>query len=251
MDELKGKIAIVTGAASGIGSSVAELFAEEKVSGLALADVQPGAMHRLAADLRKRFGSDVLVSETDVSDPAKVDQMAQASAERYGRIDILVNNAGICPMVPWDQTTLENWNQMLSVNLTGAFLCSKAVLPHMRKQRFGRLVHISSVGGFVGSITGHVGYGVSKAGIIALSKYLAKQFASEGILSNAIAPGSINTPLSDRFGEENKQRYVELSLVKRQGTPREVAEAVLFLAGPRSGYVTGSTMHVNGGSLLI
>ncbi len=251
MDELKGKVAIVTGAASGIGRGVAELFAEEKVSGLTLADIQPQPVHRLAADLQKRFDSDVWVSESDVSDPNQVDPMARATAERYGRIDILVNNAGICPMVPWDQTTLENWNRMLSVNLTSAFLCSKAVLPHMRKQKFGRLVHISSVGGFVGSITGHVGYGVSKAGVIALSKYLAKRFASEGILSNAIAPGSIDTPLADRFGEENKQRFIELSLVKRQGTPREVAEAVLFLAGPRSGYVTGSTMHVNGGSLLI
>ena len=177
--------------------------------------------------------------------------MARATVERFGRIDILVNNAGICPMVPWDRTTLESWNRMLSVNLTSAFLCSKAVVPYMRERKFGRLVHISSVGAFVGSITGHVGYGVSKAGVIALSKYLAKQFASDGILSNAIAPGSIDTPLAEAFGEENRRRYVELSLVKRQGTPREIAEAVLFLAGPRSGYVTGSTMHVNGGSLLI
>ena len=251
MHELKGRVAIVTGAASGIGRSVAELFAEEGVAGLTVADIQAPPLRRLVSDLRKRSGGDLLVSETDVSDPAQVDRMAQATVERFGRIDILVNNAGICPMVPWDRTTLESWNRMLSVNLTSAFLCSKAVLPYMRERKFGRLVHISSVGAFVGSITGHVGYGVSKAGVIALSKYLAKQFASDGILSNAIAPGSIDTPLAEAFGEENRQRYVELSLVKRQGTPREIAEAVLFLAGPRSGYVTGSTMHVNGGSLLI
>ena len=251
MDELKGRVAIVTGAASGIGRSVAELFAEEGVAGLTVADIQSAPLRRLVSDLRKRSGGDLLISETDVSDPAQVDGMARATAERFGRIDILVNNAGICPMVPWDRTTLESWNRMLSVNLTSAFLCSKAVLPYMRERKFGRLIHISSVGAFVGSITGHVGYGVSKAGVIALSKYLAKQFASDGILSNAIAPGSIDTPLAEAFGEENRQRYVELSLVKRQGTPREIAEAVLFLAGPRSGYVTGSTMHVNGGSLLI
>ena len=252
MDELKGRVAIVTGAASGIGRSVAELFAEEGVAGLTVADIQAAPLHRLASELlQKRSGGDLLVSETDVSDPTQVDGMALATVERFGRIDILVNNAGICPMVPWDRTTLESWNRMLSVNLTSAFLCSKAVLPHMRKRKFGRLVHISSVGALVGSVTGHVGYGVSKAGVISLSKYLAKQFASDGILSNAIAPGSIDTPLAEAFGEENRQRYVELSLVKRQGTPREIAEAVLFLAGPRSGYVTGSTMHVNGGSLLI
>ena len=251
MDELKGRVAIVTGAASGIGRSVAELFAQEGVAGLTVADIQAAPLHSLASDLQKRSGGELLVSETDVSDPAQVDGMAQATVERFGRIDILVNNAGICPMVPWDRTTLESWNRMLSVNLTSAFLCSKAVVPYMRERKFGRLVHISSVGAFVGSVTGHVGYGVSKAGVIALSKYLAKQFASDGILSNAIAPGSIDTPLAEAFGEENRQRYVELSLVKRQGTPREIAEAVLFLAGPRSGYVTGSTMHVNGGSLLI
>ena len=251
MDELKGRVAIVTGAASGIGRSVAELFAEEGVAGLTVADIQAAPLYRLASDLQKRSGGDLLVSETDVSDPEQVDRMARATVERFGRIDILVNNAGICPMVPWDRTTLESWNRMLSVNLTSAFLCSKAVVPYMRERKFGRLVHISSVGAFVGSITGHVGYGVSKAGVIALSKYLAKQFASDGILSNAIAPGSIDTPLAEAFGEENLRRYVDLSLVKRQGTPREIAEAVLFLAGPRSGYVTGSTMHVNGGSLLI
>ncbi len=251
MDELNGRVAIVTGAASGIGRGVAELFAREGAVGLTLADNQAPPLQDLASELRKRCGCDLLVSETDVSEPDQVDRMVQATAERFGRIDILVNNAGICPMVPWDRTTLEGWNRMLSVNLTSAFLCSKAVLPHMRKRKFGRLVHISSVGAFVGSVTGHVGYGVSKAGVIALSKYLAKQFASDGILSNAIAPGSIDTPLAEAFGEENLQRYVEASLVKRQGTPREIAEAVLFLAGPRSSYVTGSTMHVNGGSLLI
>ncbi len=251
MDELKGRVAIVTGAASGIGRSVAELFAREGAAGLALADIQAPPLQDLGSDLRTCCGCDLLVSETDVSDPAQVDRMVEATAQRFGRIDILVNNAGICPMVPWDRTTLESWNRMLAVNLTSAFLCSKAVLPHMRKRKFGRLVHISSVGAFVGSVTGHVGYGVSKAGVVALSKYLAKQFGSEGILSNAIAPGSIDTPLAEAFGEQNRQMYVEASLVKRQGTPMEIAEAVLFLAGPRSGYVTGATMHVNGGSLLI
>ena len=251
MDELKGRVAIVTGAASGIGRGVAELFVREGAAGLTLADIQSASLHSLASDLRQHSGCGLLVSETDVSEPDPVDRMVEATAERFGRIDILVNNAGICPMVSWDRTTLESWNRMLSVNLTSAFLCSRAVLPHMRKRRFGRLVHVSSVGAFVGSVTGHVGYGVSKAGVIALSKYLAKQFACDGILSNAIAPGSIDTPLAEAFGEENLQQYVEASLVKRQGTPREIAEAVLFLAGPRSSYVTGSTMHVNGGSLLI
>ena len=251
MDELKGKVAIVTGGASGIGKGVAELFAEENASALTIADIERDPLQEVAEDLRGRFSSKVLIAETDVSDQASVEAMVRRTVAEFGRVDILVNNAGICPVVPWDETDLGNWNRILAINLTSGYLCSKAVLPHMRKQRSGRLVHISSVGAFIGSVEGHVAYGVSKAGIIALSKYLAKQFANEGILSNSIAPGSIDTPLTDSFGQDKKHRFREVSLLKRQGTPRELAEAVLFLSSSRSGYVTGSTVHVNGGSLLI
>ena len=251
MDELRGRIALITGAGSGIGASTARLFAEESVAGVTLADIQQKPIQSLAEELEQRFGTPVLVSRTDVSDPSQVEEMVRKTVRKYDRLDILVNSAGICPMVPWDETNLENWNRILSINLTGAYLCCKAVLPHMRRQQFGRLVHISSVGGFVGSITGHVAYGASKAAVIALSKYLAKQFASEGILSNVVAPGTIDTPLTDSFGAEHKHRFIEASLLKRQGSPRELAEAVLFLSSSRSSYVTGSTMHVNGGSLLI
>lgn len=251
MNELKGRIALITGASSGIGKSTAQLFASEKVSGLSLVDVRLQPMQRLAEELRARFGISVVVSKTDVSDVAQVKEMVRETVGKLNRVDILVNNAGICPMMSWEETNLENWNQILSINLTGAYLCCKAVLPYMCKQQFGRLVHISSVGGFVGSITGHVAYGASKAGIIALSKYLAKQFASDGILSNVVSPGTIDTPLTDSFGEKHKNRFVEASLLKRQGSPRELAEAVLFLSSARSSYVTGSTMHVNGGSLLV
>ena len=181
MNDLKNKVAIVTGGASGIGRSVAELFALQNISALTIADIQSDLMHELSIDLEKRFDSKVLISKTDVSNQAAVNQMVQQTIDCFGQVDILVNNAGICPMVPWDETTLENWNQLLSVNLTSAFLCSQAVLPYMREKKYGRLIHISSVGAFIGSVTGHVAYGVSKAGIIALSKYLAKQFASEKI----------------------------------------------------------------------
>ena len=195
MDELKGRVAIVTGAASGIGRSVAELFAEEGVAGLTVADIQSAPLHRLASDFRKRSVGDLLVSETDVSDPAQVDRMARATVERFGRIDILVNNAGICPMVPWDRTTLESWNRMLSVNLTSAFLCSKAVVPYMRERKFGRLVHISSVGAFVGSITGHVGYGVSKAGVIALSNTWPSSLPPTASSPTPLRPEASTLPL--------------------------------------------------------
>lgn len=251
MNDLKNKVAIITGGASGIGRSIAELFASQNISALTIADIQSDLMHELSIDLEKRFDSKVLISKTDVSNQVAVNQMVQQTIDCFGQVDILINNAGICPMVPWEETTLENWNQLLSVNLTSAFLCSQAVLPYMREKKYGRLIHISSVGAFIGSVTGHVAYGVSKAGIIALSKYLAKQFASENILSNVISPGSIDTPITKSFGEENKNMLSEASLLKRQGTSQELAGAVLFLAGSGSSYITGSTIHVNGGSLLI
>ena len=121
----------------------------------------------------------------------------------------------------------------------------------MRKHRYGRIVYISSVGAFLGSVTGHVAYGASKAGIIALMKVVAKNFASEGILANAIAPGSIDTPLTDSFGSEAKSKFAEASPLKRQGTARELADAVLYLVSGRASYVTGATFHVNGGALLV
>ena len=121
----------------------------------------------------------------------------------------------------------------------------------MRQYKFGRLVFISSAGAFMGSVTGHVAYGASKAGMIALMKVLAKEFAVEGILANAIAPGSIDTPLTDSFGVDAKRRFAEASPLERQGTPRELADAVLFLVSDRSTYVNGATLHVNAGSLLV
>ena len=154
-------------------------------------------------------------------------------------------------MVPWDQADLASWNRIIEVNLTGAYLCSRAVLPHIRAQRSGRVVFISSAGAFMGSVTGHVAYGASKAGMLALMKVVAKEFAAEGVLANAIAPGSIDTPITASFGPENKRKYAEAATLKRQGTTRELADAVLYLGSDRSTYMNGATLHVNGGSLLV
>ena len=249
--DISGRVAIVTGGASGIGRAVAEVLAEAGASGIIVADIDGKGAKETVALVESGSSAKCLFQQTDISDEDQVNKSVEAAVEQFGKVDILVNNAGICPTTPWDETTLENWNQIIGVNLTGAYLCSKAVLPHMRKRKYGRIVYISSVGAFIGSVTGHVAYGASKAGMIALMKVVAKKFAPEGILANAIAPGSIDTPLTNSFGPEAKKNFAETSPLKRQGTARELADAVLYLVSDRATYVTGATFHINGGSLLV
>ena len=227
---LQGQVAIVTGGASGIGRAVGELFAEAGLAGLAVIDVAECDLSDLDAEL--------VTGQFEVHD-------------RFGRIDILVNNAGIAPVVPWSKVTEENWQRVLDVNLNGAFHCTRAAWDHMRDRQYGRIVNISSVGAFLGSVSAHPAYGVSKAGLIALTKSLAKEGAADGILVNAIAPGSIDTPMLESFGPEARVEYAEASLLKRQASPKELAESVMFLVSPASSYITGATLHVNGGALLI
>ena len=240
---LQGQVAVITGGTSGIGRAVVELFLEAGGAGLAVIDVSE-------CDLSGR-DSEVMVGQFDVSDSDAVGKFVSDVHERFGRIDILVNNAGIAPVVPWSEVTEENWHRVLDVNLNGAFHCTRAVWNHMRDRQYGRIVNISSVGAFLGSVSAHPAYGVSKAGLIALTKSLAKEGASDGILVNAIAPGSIDTPMLESFGPEARVKYAEAALLKRQGTPKELAETVVFLVSPASSYITGATLHVNGGALLV
>ena len=187
---------------------------------------------------------------TDVSNPAQVDAMVQTAMERLGRIDILVSNAGICPTTPWDDVTLDNWNQVLGVNLSGMFLCTKAVVKHMRAQGYGRIVYVSSPAAYVGSIIAHVGYGVSKAGVIALMKSVAKGFGADGIRANAIAPGPIDTPMGRSYSPEYWKATEEKTLLKRHAAATEMADAILYLASDRSSYVTGEVLWIDGGYSL-
>lgn len=251
MASLSGKVAIVTGAASGIGEAVARLFAAEGISGVTLVDVDGSRAEVVASDIGARPGTDAVAAVMDVSDGVQVEAMVERAMGRFGRIDILVNNAGVAPVVLWPDVTEANWRRVLDINLNGAFLCTLAVLPIMTRQGAGRIVNISSVGAFVGSVCAHPAYGVSKAGLIAMTKSVAKAFAGDGILVNAIAPGSIDTPLASAFGAAQVGAFVEAAPLKRQGTPREVADAVWYLVSDRSTYVTGATLHVNGGSLLV
>ena len=251
MDKLTDQVAIVTGAASGIGKAVAEVFAEAGVAGLMLADINAGDLEVVGESICSTTRVDAQTSATDASKEDDVNHMVVAAVDHFGRIDILINNAGIAPTTTWSETTLENWNHMLNTNLNSAFLCYKAVFPHMQARKYGRVVNISSAGAVLGSVCAHPAYGVSKAGMIAMTKSAAKAHAKDGILVNAIAPGSIDTPMADRFGERQKQEFRDATPLKRQGTAREIADAVYYLVSDRSTYVTGATLHVNGGSLLV
>ena len=249
--DLSGKVAIVTGAASGIGRATAEVLAEAGAAGVVVADVDRAAGSETVSLVESRTRARGLFVATDVACQDQVEGLVAGAMDRFGKVDILVNNAGICPVTPWDETTLEGWNEVLAVNLTGAYLCTRAVLRHMRERKFGRIVYISSAGAVLGSVTAQAGYGASKAGMIALMKYVARNFAADGILANAIAPGSIDTPITNSFGPEVKRNFAKTSFLDRQGTPRELADAVLYLVSDRSTYVTGATFHVNGGFVLV
>ncbi len=251
MNSLAGKVAIVTGGASGIGKAVAEVFAEAGLTGLTVADIDGDRAQQVASDMTAQFGTTAIALATDVAEGTQVEAMVQRTVAQFERVDILVNNAGIAPAVRWAEVTEENWRRVMDVNLNGAFLCTLAVLPFMKKQQAGRIINISSVGAFLGSVCAHPAYGASKAALIAMTKSLAKEFASDGILVNAIAPGCIETPLAASFGDAQKEQFVEATPLKRQGTPRELADAVWYLVSDRSTYVTGATLHVNGGSLLV
>ena len=249
MDKLQGKVAIITGGASGIGKGVAEVFAEADIAGLVIVDIENA--EEAAAEFDDGARTRALGIRADVAAAAQVEAMVEQAVSEFGRVDILVNNAGIAPPIKWPDVTEENWRHVLDINLNGAFLCTLNVLPIMCRQQSGRIVNISSVGAFLGSVSAHPAYGVSKAGLIAMTKSLAKAYAKDGILVNAVAPGSIDTPLARSLGPDQVKQYIDTALLKRQGSPHELADAVFYLVSDRSTYVTGSTLHVNGGSLLI
>jgi NAD(P)-dependent dehydrogenase (short-subunit alcohol dehydrogenase family) len=248
---LDGKVAIVTGGAQGIGRAIVERFAESGASAVVIADIQDKAAAECAHEIMQAHGSSAVLSiPTDVSDLEGVRRMVQATIERFGRVDILVNNASICPVVAWDDVTLESWNRILAINLTGMLLCTQAVIPHMKKQQSGRIVFISSEAAFNGSYTAHVGYGVTKAGELALMKSVAKGFAKDHILANAITCGPVDTPLGHALGSDFWAQSDQRTLLKRHADAHEIADVALFLVSDQSTYITGQVIRANAGMNL-
>ena len=244
MFDLTGKSALITGASGGIGGAIAtSLHAAGATVGLSGTRVEP--LEALAAQLGERAH----VLPCNLSDGEAVSALPKQAAEAMGAVDILVNNAGITRDNIFMRLSDEEWASVLEVNLTSTMRLCKGVIRGMMKSRWGRIVNISSVVGATGN-PGQANYAASKAGMIGMSKSIAYEVASRGITVNAVAPGFITTAMTDKLTEDQKTAILGQVPAGRMGEADEIAAAVLYLASPEAGYVTGATLHVNGGMAM-
>lgn len=244
---LEGKTAIVTGAARGIGRTIAEKLAGAGAD-LAICDLQEDWLAE-TAEAVKSAGRKVECFAADVSKGGDADRVVAGILEKLGRIDIMVNNAGITKDGLLMRMSDEDWNAVLSINLTGTFLFTRAVAKPMMKQKSGAIVNIASIIGLIGN-AGQCNYAASKAGVIALTKSAAKELAARNIRVNAVAPGFIQSKMTDALSEDVRNRMLDMIPVKRFGVPGDVANAVMFLASDESSYMTGQVLTVSGGMVM-
>ena len=245
MFDLTGKNALVTGASGGIGAEIARLLHGAGATvGLSGTRVDP--LEALAGEL----GDRAHVLPCNLGDMAAVDALPKQAAEAMGSVDVLVNNAGITRDNLFMRMSDDEWQSVLDVNLTATFRLCKGVMRGMMKARWGRIVNISSVVGATGN-PGQANYAASKAGMVGMSKSLAYEVASRGITVNAVAPGFIETAMTDKLTDDQKSGIMGQIPAGRMGTPAEIGAAVLYLASPEAGYVTGTTLHVNGGMAML
>ena len=245
MFDLSGKSALVTGASGGIGAAIARaLHGAGAAVGLSGTRVEP--LEALATEL----GGRAHVLPCNLSDGAAVADLPKQAAEAMGAVDILVNNAGITRDNLFMRMSEEEWDSVLQVNLKSAMILSKGVMRGMMKSRWGRIVNISSVVGATGN-PGQANYAASKAGLVGMSKSLAYEVASRGITVNCIAPGFITTAMTDKLNDDQKAAILNQVPAGRMGEADEIGAAVLYFASPEAGYVTGATLHINGGMAML
>jgi len=245
MFDLSGKKALVTGASGGIGNAIATALHAQGAA-VALSGTKLAALEALAATLGER----AVVLPADLADPASADKLVADAESALGQVDILVNNAGLTRDTIAIRLSDEDWQKVLDVNLTAGFRLARACLRTMMRRRWGRIIGIGSVVGHTGN-PGQANYAAAKAAMVGMSKALAAEVASRNVTVNVVSPGFITTAMTEVLSDSIKQRLLEMIPSKRMGRPEEVAAAVVYLASEEAAYVTGQTLHVNGGMAMI
>lgn len=246
--DLRGKIAIVTGAARGLGKATAEVLASRGAH-VIVNDRDLGPATEAAGAIVNK-GGQATPLEFDVADVQQVSNAFRRLLDQFSRIDILVNNAGIGDFVSFPEITPDKWDRMLNIHLKGSFNCCQAVLPSMKERKYGKIVNVSSVAGKRGDFSGNAHYTAAKAGMIGLTKSLAGYAAPFGINVNAVAPGLVATNLTDEMSPEWKATTIARIPAGRLGLPEEIGRAIAFLASDDASYIFGETLSVNGGSYM-
>ena len=246
MNRFDGKVAIITGSARGIGKSVARLFAEQGAQ-VVIADILQEEIDATVHEFTSK-GLKAVGSQCNITSEEEVELFMKDIYQQFGSIDILVNNAGITADNLIIRMKKNDWDKVLNVNLTGTFICTQKAARFMMKQRHGKVVNVSSIIGFIGN-AGQANYAATKGGIIAFTKSVAKELASRNINVNAVAPGFIQTAMTDALPEEIQQKYLENIPIKRFGTPEDVGKLVLFLSSEDADYITGQTIIIDGGMI--
>ena len=245
--KLEGKAALITGGAQGIGRAIALLFAREGAR-VAVSDINLEKAGETCREIESQ-GGEALAIGGNVADPRGAEAMVEQAAERFGGLDILVNNAGITRDGVLLRMKEEDWDAVMAVNLKGAFHCTKAVLRVFLKRKEGIIINIASVTGQMGN-AGQANYAASKAGLIGFTKSVAREYASRNIRVNAVAPGFIDTAMSQAIPQKDREFLIRQIPLERLGKAEDVAEAVLFLTSPSAAYITGQVLNVNGGMYM-
>lgn len=245
---LKGKKAIVTGATAGIGKAIALALAEAGAD-VAVFGTNPERGQKVVDEIKSKTNQEAFFVAVDVANTQKVQEEVNQVVEKFGTVDILVNNAGIVKDGLLMRMSESDWDRVIDVNLKSVFNMSKAVLRTMMKARSGRIINISSVIGLTGN-AGQVNYAASKSGIIGVTKSLAKELASRNIFVNCVAPGFVDTGMTDTLGDNLKEEILKAIPMKRIGKPEEIAQVALFLAGNGANYITGQVLPVDGGMTM-
>ncbi|MDZ4763963.1 MAG: SDR family NAD(P)-dependent oxidoreductase [Chloroflexota bacterium] len=243
---IENRTVIVTGAARGIGAATARRMVEEGAR-VAIVDIDMDEAQQVATEI----GSSAYAFQCDVSQPSAVETLVRDVVKQFGGVDILVNNAGICPRVSIEEMTESLFDKLININLKSVFFLSRAAAEAMKEHKWGRIVNLSSTGGRVGGIYNATVYGATKAGILAMTKSFARHYAPYNILVNAVAPGAVETRMMTVLADDTLQGVINNAPLKRLADPTEIANTIVFLSSEQASWMTGATLDVNGGTLML